>query len=350
MSKDPLIELKVNGSAFEGFVGGSAEITMESPFCSFSLDYVADGKSPGSRAIYEGDECELLIDAGAGKESLIYGFVENVADEDSKDGIVLGCSGSSKAVDLECSAVKSPGSWKKSGLKKIASDLADDFGISIVIDGDAGAPFENYSIQTGESAYDCVMRAATLRAMYGFSVGKDFVLAKAGNKSSGMTLERGKNIVRSGRTSSWKERFSEYTFRGQIRGTDGTAGKAASQNKATVKDATINRYRPMLLQYSADSGSLKARAQVEANQRAGRGEVIWALVDGWGTDGGHVWRANTTVGFKNSVLGVDATLLIVSASYGFGPNESRQTMLRMMRPEAFDIAAFPKAKRGASIT
>jgi prophage tail gpP-like protein len=350
VSKDPNIELKVNGSTFEGFVGGSVEVTMESPWCSFSLDYVADGKSPGSRAIYEGDTCEVLIDAGAGMESLINGYVENVTDDDSKDSISLGCAGSSKPVDLECSAVKSPGSWKKASLKKIASDLADDFGISIVIDGDAGAPFENFSIHTGETAYDTIMRAGTLRAMYGFSVGKDFVLAKAGNKSSGMTLERGKNIVRSGRTSSWKERYSEYTFRGQIRGTDNASGKAASQNKATIKDPTINRYRPLLLQYSADSGSLKARAQVECNQRAGRGETITAVVDGWGTDKGHVWRANTTVGFKNPVLGVDATLLIVSASYDLGPHESRQTTLRMMRPEAFDIVAFPKAKRGAKLT
>ena len=345
MAKDPIITLKVNGKKFEGFVGGSCTITMESPVNTFSLDYVADGKKPAVRSIFEGDECELLINPGAGEESLIKGYVETVEEEDSKDLISIKCSGSSKTVDLaDCSATKSPGSWTKQGLKKIATEIADDFGIKVVISGDAGDPFDNFSITKGETAMDAIQRAATRRGMYCFTVGEDLVIAKAGSKSSGATLERGKNIVKAGRSSSWRERYSEYTYRGQIRGTDSKSGKAASQNKATIKDPTITRYRPLLLQVSADGATLKNRAEVECNQRAGRAETAWVLVDGWGTDKGKVWRANTTVEVKNPVLGIDGTLLIVSAEYTFGPNESRQTMLRLMRSQAFDVVTYPKKK------
>ena len=345
------IALTVNGKTFEGFEGGNVQLTMEDACNTFSLDYVADGKKPGARAIFAGDECELSIDAGSGMESLIKGFVDGVSDSDDGRSILLSCNGRSMPLDLyDASAVTKPGSWKNASLSKIANDIAKPFGVKVVIDGDAGDPFTWFSISKGETGFEAIHRAATKRGMWPFSVGGDLVIATAGSKSSGAKLERGKNIVRSSRTDSWQGRHSEYIYRGQVRGTDSSSGKKASQNKASVKDATINRYRPLLLQSSGVASELKMRAQVEANTRAGRGEVITCVVDGWGTPAGKVYRPNTTADFKNDVLGVDATLLIVAASYNLGAHVSRDVELRMMRKEAFDMVAFPKAKRGAKLT
>jgi len=349
---EPKIKLTVNGKDFTGFEGGSVLLTMEDATNSFDLEYVADGKRPGARGIFCGDECELSIDAGKGFESLIKGFVDTTDDEDDASAIRLRCAGRSKTADLvDCSAITKPGSWKKAGLAKIANDIAKPFGVRVTIDGSAGGPFENFSVTKGETPYEAIQRAATKRGLYVFSVGDGLVIAKAGSKSSGAVLERGKNIlVRSSRTDSWYSRFSEYIYRGQVRGTDSAPGKKASQNKASVKDATINRYRPLLLQSYGSADELKLRAEVERNQRAGRGEVVTALVDGWGTPSGKLWRPNTTVHFANSVLGVDGELLIVTANFRFGPDVSRETELRLMKKEAFDVAVFPKRKRGAKIT
>lgn len=345
------IALTVNGKTFEGFEGGSVTVCMDDPVNSFSLDYVADGKKPSQRGIYPGDECEISIDAGGGLESLIKGYVDSTDDEDSGDAILLRCSGRSKAADLvDCSAITKPGSWKKTGLKAIATAIASPFDVTVVFEGSAGDPFENFSVVKGETAFEAIQRGATRVGLYCFSVGDTLVVAKAGSKSSGATLERGVNIVKATRSDSWSSRHSEYIFRGQVRGTDSASGKAASQPKSSVKDATINRYRPLLLQTGAKASELQKRAEVERNQRAGRGEVVTVVVDGWGTPAGKVWRANTTVGVKDDVIGVDATMLIVSANYRFAHSANRETELRLSRPEAFDVATFPKAKRGAKIT
>lgn len=344
------IQLIVNGQSFEGFESGTVSVTMESVTNSFSLAYVADGKNPSKRGIYPGDECELKLDAGAGYESLIKGYVDSTDDSDDAHSILLQCAGRSKGADLEdCSAITAPGSWKNATLSKICKDIAAPFDIKVTIDGDSGAPFANFSISKGESPLEAISRAATKRGLWVFSVSDGVVVAKAGLTSSGERLERGVNVIKSGRTDSWANRFSQYIYRGQVRGTDAKSGKAASQNKATIKDPTITRYRPLLLQTTGSAAELKDRAQVECNTRAGRGEVITATVNGWGTSAGKLWRANTTVGFKNDVLGIDATLLIVSADYQFAKDAPHETDLRMMRPEAFEIATFPQAKRGAKL-
>lgn len=343
------IALTVNGKTFEGFEGGTVTVCMDDPCNSFSLDYVADGKSPSTRGIYPGDDCELAIDAGSGLETLIKGYVDSTDDDDSKDAIKLSCAGRSKAADLvDCSAA--PGSWKSTGLAAIAKAIADPFGVKVVVDGDSGGPFETFRVVNGETPLETIQRAAAQRGLYCFSVGDTLVVAKAGTKSSGATLQRGVNIVRSSRSDSWFSRHSEYVFRGQVRGSDGLGPKGAATNKASVKDETITRYRPLLLHAGAKATELKRRAEVERNQRAGRGEVVTVTVDGWGTPAGKVWRANTTVEVKNSVLGIDATLLIASATYRFGADVNRETELRLCRPQAFDVATFPKAKRGAKIT
>lgn len=349
--KKQRVVLKVNGQSFDGFESGDVVVTMEDAVNTFSLNYIADGKNPGKRSIYPGDECELLINPGGGLESLIKGYVDTIDDDDDPGTIRLSCAGRSKVADLvDCSAITKPGSWKKAGLSKIAKDIASPFGVKVTIDGSAGASFETFSVVTGESPFEAIQRAATKRGMYCFSVGDGLVIAKAGSKSSGATLTRSKNYVRASRTDSWYSRYSEYIYRGQVRGTDSANGKAASQNKSSVKDPTINRHRPLLLQSSGSADDLKARAEVERNQRAGRGEVITVLCDGWGTDAGKAWRPNTTVSFKSDVLGVDAKMLIVSATYRFGPYVSREAELRLMRVEAFDIRDYPKTKRGAKLT
>ena len=60
----PVVVLKVNGKSFEGFESGDVTLTMEDAVNSFTLNYVADGKNTGQRAIFPGDKCELLIGSG----------------------------------------------------------------------------------------------------------------------------------------------------------------------------------------------------------------------------------------------------------------------------------------------
>jgi len=348
-----MIEVRVNGEAFDGFEQGAIQLTMDEAASSFDLTYVADGKQPGARVIFEGDAVTVALDDGGGPEVIIDGYVDTVDDEDNEDLVRLSCAGRSKAGDLvDCSATRDPGSWTNATLDKIAKDLCAPFGVKVIVDGSVGKPFPNFAIQQGESPYEAISRGALKRGLFAYSVVGDLVLAKAGSYTTKTALVRGEEpLLRSARTNSWISRFSEYRFLGQVRSTDNNFGKASAHLKGVINDEAITRFRPLRVVAQAYDGvDLETRAKMERNQRAGRGERITALVDGWLTAEGKVWRPNTLVAFRNNVLGVDATLLVTTARFRLAANEPRQTELYLCRPEAYASESYPVIQRGDAWT
>lgn len=342
------VELRVQGKTFDLFKSGAVQLSMEEPANSFDLEYVADGKIPGVRAIFAGDTCTLALDG----EVVLDGYVDGTEDTDEAESITLAAVGRSKTCDLvDCSAVSKPRSWSNATLTKIAKDLCAPFGISVTVDGDEGKPFDSFAVHHSEAAIETIGRAATKRGLFPYCVGGGLVLARAGSTKSATVLERGKNVARWARSESFHSRFSDYVFRAQAPATDNNFGKKASQIKSTVRDAAVTRYRPIAVRKGAHDGiDLETHAKLERNQRAGRGERISALVPDWKDDAGKLWRPNTLVRVKNPVLGVEATLLIVSVRFRFGERESRAAVLDMTRPEAFDMAKYPALGRGLTWT
>lgn len=347
------LRLTVNGKTLEGFEGGSVTLSMEEPYNTFELDYVADGRQLTSRSIYAGDACELKINAGRGDESLISGYVDTTADDDAADVIRLHCSGRSKTADLaDCSAEKAAGksgSWTRQTVSSIAREIAKPYGIAVFLEADEGKPLAHFSVTSGETAFEAIQRAAARRYLTCYGVAGYLVLAQAGPLSSLTALERGRNIVRSSRTNSWRNRYSEYVFLAQARGTDDGSGKVVSQLKAVSEDATITRHRRLIQQVGAnDQVELQSRADFDRSRRAGFGETFNVVVDGWGTDEGKVWRPNTLVSFKNDVLGVEAELIVSQVEFRFGAHVAREAELTLMRPEAYlPEKPYPAVKRGA---
>jgi prophage tail gpP-like protein len=232
------------------------------------------------------------------------------------------------------------------GVDRIAADLASHFGIGTYVP-EPGAPFAAFSVQSSESCYDTIARAASKRGLVVYSVGGDLVLARAGQYRTRTVLERGDNLVRSSRRSSWLNRYSQYVFVGQARPDEDTWGERTQQLKHIVTDPEITRFRPLRVTAEAGSGlDLEGRANFERNQRAGSGQSVSCTVWGHLTEEGLAWRPNTLVHFRNPVLGVDATLLIVTCRFRFGANEDDSTDLELTRPEAWDMGKYPALGRG----
>lgn len=335
------VELDVAGKVFEGFESGTVQLTLNEAVNSFEANYVADPVD--RRAIFAGDEVAIRVDG----EELIAGYVDTTSEEDDEDEIRTSIGGRSKAGDLaDCSAIVAGGGWTNATLDRIVTDLCSPFGISAFVES-PGAPFATFAAQPGETVYDTIARGAAKRGLIVYSVGGDLVLARAGQHRTRTVLERGGRVIRSGRTDSWVNRYSQYVFAGQARPTDTTWGKASQQLKHVVSDPGVRRFRP--LRVTAETGSgldLQHRAELERNQRAGRGEAISCVVEGYHTDEGHVWRPNTLVHFRSRVLGVDATLLIAAARFRFGYNEEPNVELELVRPEAYDLGQYPALGRG----
>jgi prophage tail gpP-like protein len=338
------VTLHVQGQRLSGFASGTVQLSMEAAFNSFEVEYVAGGKMPGERVVYCGDPCSVSIDG----EVILGGYCDAINDEDAHDRLTLRATGRSKTCDVaDCSAVHKHFSGQR--VSQIARTLAKEVGVTVRLVGDEGAPFESWHVQTGETIIDAILRACGKRGLYAYCVGEELVLARAGTTETKTKLVRGHNILRWTRADSWEQRFSEYVFRGQVPSTDGAWGSKATQLKHMVKDAGVNRHRPLALQVEAHGpGDVRTRAEVERNQRAVRGESITCRVSGHTTVEGYVWRPNVLVAVKNPVLGVDAKLLVVTARLRFGESEDDDTELTLARPEGFDMVHYPALGRGST--
>lgn len=339
--------LRVNDAAFDGFESGSVQLTLDEAVNSFELTYVAPDGSLDTRVVFEGDDCELLL----GDEVVIRGYVDETDEQDEPDALTLRAVGRSRTGDLvDCSAIQAPGRWSGATLDRIVTELCLPFGVSSYV-ATPGEPFEAFSVQKGESVYDTIARAAAKRGLLVYSVGGDLVLARAGQYRTATVLERGLNVSRSQRASSLVNRYSQYVFAGQGRPDERTWGKASQQLAHTVTDPGVPRYRPLRVTAEAHSGlDLQARATLERNQRAGRAERVSCVVEGHTTVEGYAWRPNTLVHFRNPILGVDATLLVVTARFRFGAAVDDVTELELARPEAYDLGKYPALGRGMQWT
>lgn len=340
------LELRVNGESFDGFESGSVTLTMELPFNTFDVEYIVDENEPTKRSIFPGDEVSIALDG----EVILEGFVDDTEDDDDPDdGIRLRALGYSRTYDLtKASVVDPPFSWTKTHLDRIALDLCRPYGIDAQVIGSQGAPLELFAVQRGDKAFDTLSRVALRRGKLIYCVGGDAVIASVGAYRTETALIRGEEpLLRSSRSDSWSSRHSHYVFSAQAPATDDRWGKSAAQINHKVEDANISRYLPLLVEAEAyEAKELEIRAKLERNQRAGRGERVSALVNGWATVEGTVWRPNTIVHMTNPILGIFADLVVATVRFNFSAKSPRSTELLLCRPEAFDVVDYPVSKRG----
>ncbi len=328
------VEVSVAGVRYSGWQRGSLQLTMSELANSFELEYVAGGKRVADRALYPGDAVAVRIDG----HDVIRGHVDTTDDEDAAEDLRLRVAGRSATADLvDCSAVKQ--SFGRQTALGIAQAVAKPFGIVVRAESDVGEPFPVFSVQQGETCADVILRAAQPRGLYPYAVGGELVLGRAGATRTATRLVRGQYpLLRTARSDSWYSRYSEYVFRGQVRGTDDRHGRAASQLKSSVTDPEITRYRPLLIQVEArGQGDLVTRAEVARNQRIGQGHTVRCVLLGLTTAEGTPWRPNMLVDLDNPALDLRETMLTSVVRMRFGEGDAEETELELVPPIAFDV-------------
>lgn len=364
------VELRANDMVHSGFTSGQVTLSLESVANSFSLEYdesppdtPAAGESGATtyrdraggaasqdpRVIYAGDRCVLTVDG----EDLVHGFVDEAKVEYSSDSLSFSVSGRSVTCDLvDCASLVKPSQFTNIKVSALAAKLLEPFGVDVIVAGNEGAALPKFKIEQGETPVDALARAARLRGMVLYTVNDALIIERAGESETTTTLRRGVNVTNGSHTSSWSDRFSPYVYKGQARANDETSGASAHHLRGEVEDpqlAAAGRYRPMLITHSTGQGGaadVAKRARLECNQRMGRGERVSYTVDEYKTDDGFLWRPNLRVFVEDDWLGIQGWLLVVSASYKFGPDEPPGCQLELTRPEAFDEINFPARGRG----
>jgi len=353
----PDVTLQVNGVNYGGWQSVGITLGMEQIAGNFELTTTERWPAqPEAWRINPGDACKLLV----GSTQVISGYVDDFAPSYDKESHTIKITGRDKTGDLvDCAAVHKSGEWHNASLTRIATDLCVPFGIKVVAVINVGKPFSSFAIWHGETAFECLDRAARMRGVLLVSDGKgNLLLTRTGTNRIATALVKGVNIESASGQFSWKDRFSQYVVKGQTAMGKGTwehpvAGEAAAdeepkhffQTKASVPDKSITRYRPhVTIAYQGDGSTYMDRATWERNIRVGKGNRVSYTVTGWEHAAG-LWLPNNLVQVQDDYMGYTGDLLISQVRLTLSEQSGSQAQMDLCLPEAFELINLPDKHR-----
>lgn len=367
----PEVTLKANGFKMGGWTTVSIRKSTEQLAHDFSLEVTNQRVGPLGQTVPTGvttlgvrnaadeltnaDECTIEIDG----KVIITGFLDTFAFDYDDNAASLRLSGRSKTGDLvDCSAIYKTGVWKDATLARIVADLCEPYGITAFASGPTVLkPFKSFKLEEGETAFDAISRACNQRSVLPITLADgSLACVQASKTPSGAVIELGKNVLEGSVSRDYRDRFSNYLFKGQTAASDDWSGKSASQLEGSIDDTDVERYRPLVVlsQKQRTREDMGNRALWERNVRAGRSARYSYTVDSWTfssgsiwATGGDVWETNTLARVKDEWSDVDEDLLITSAEFNLDAN-SRTARIELLHRSAFDVLALPpKRKRRA---
>lgn len=333
-----IAELNIDNVYYGGWKTVLATRSIETMAGSFELGITDRWPGqPKSSPIKPGQKCALFLDG----KRVITGWVDLVSPDFDSGNHTIRVSGRDKTCDLvDCSAIHKSGQWHHVKIDQLARDLAKPYDLDVVIDADVGSAFSSFAIQEGESVFECLDRAARMKALLLTSNAEgNLLITRASETRLDIGLVEGRNIKAARAEFSWKERFSSYIVKGQGRlGADGETAHSAPS--ATIADPAITRHRPLIVLAESHSKNttLRDRAEWERNIRRGRGARGSITVQGWTRPDGELWQPNVLVPVTSPTLWLDNTdMLIVGCTYGLDDQKGTLTELAIARPDAFQL-------------
>lgn len=344
------ITLRINGEEYLDFKSATVSYSIESFVRRFSFEFSDKWLQTLIRELpfREGDPCEAHVNG----IKVVDGVIDDVPVEYDATSHSLSVSGRSwNAHMVDCSAVYKGGSWRKAKLVDIIRNLAEPFGVGVIVDPWAIVqtiePFDRWAIEDEETAHGCMQRAAEMRGLFLTSdAGRNVVVTKASIQVHPATLSFGSNILRARRVGRFSDRHSYYLVKSQRAGSDTWYAEKAAGPFFRVDDPQVTSYRPLII-VSDGSGTkkhLETRATFERNMRAGKSRRITYDVQGLGTEFGDPWPINVLIPVSDPYLSCKEPLLIAGVTLSYGPGGEIST-LELARPEAFDVLA-PAPKKG----
>lgn len=333
-----IAELKVDGVYYGGWKSVRVTRSIEQLAGTFELEITDRWPgNPVASPIRPGEPCQLFLDG----QVVITGYVDTVVHDYDAAKHSIRVAGRDKTADLvDCSAVYKTGQWSNVKLDRIARDLLKPYDIEVIVAADVGSAFSSYNIQEGETVFECLDRAARMKALLLTSnPDGDLVITRAGKERLDYGLIEGENIKAARGEFSWKDRYSVYTAKGHGRlGADGD--RVHSAPSATARDEIITRHRPLIVlaESHGHNASLGDRVEWERNVRRGRSARGSVTVQGWSDPDGVVWQPNTLISVTSPMMWLDESMmLIVGCTWSMDGANGTLTEIAISKPEAFQL-------------
>lgn len=339
----PEVLLTVGDQEWAGWKSYRISLGMQQLAGSFDLQLTERWAGQAKRRqIPEGAPCSLHYDG----ELLITGYIDKVNPSYNAQEHSLSVSGRDKTCDLvDCSAPSTQ--WIGRGLADVARELCAPFGIAVIDQAGANAPFKSLKPNDGETVFEMLDQAAQIRGVLLITDGQgNLIITRAGLNRADDTLVLGKNIQQGSGNRDLVDVFSHYTLKGQVQGDDWLSGEQASAIVARARDSRIQRHRPLTLiaEGPLDAAAAKQRVTWERNVRWGRSQALTYTLSSYRQANGKIWRINslTTVYDAYQYL-QGAERLITDITYSLD-DQGERIELSLLPREALNVLEQPEAE------
>lgn len=335
------LKLKVNGSLYSGWHDITVISSLKQAAAAFELSVTErwQGRPDINRIeqtwkLRAGDACSVLMD----DELLITGFIDVHSASISDSDHTVSVSGRSRTADLvDCSAVHTPGNFKKQNLLMIANTLTKPFGVSTVLGDSATAAqsIEKFELNNGETVFGAIERAARKQQyLVTDNAAGELVLAQAGTSAYSFPLS---GWTAATFTADYSGRHSIYIAKAQQHGANFSDPLEAARVPGTVTDSAIGRYRPLIVRPEGSTSRAEAtkRLRWQANRDIGESLRMTATMSGFRNPDGDIWQKNRLVYVYDRALGIDHQLLIEGVRFNLSEQTGSTTELQLVHPGAY---------------
>lgn len=334
--------LKIDGQRYTGWK--TVEITrgIEQVAGTFSLDCADQWALSGQELpVRPGYTAEVLID----DQPVITGYMDEVGASYDPGDHRISFLGRDRTGDLvDCTAITRSQSWQGRTLLQVATDLCKPFNITVKADTDVGKAFKTSRLNTHETVFEALSRAARMRGCLLVSDGLGgLLITRAGTTRATRSLQLSRDILAGQATHNHAERFRTYRVLAQSGESDNLAQQTAQQVIAEEKDEEIRACRVTSMDPldPADKADAKRLAQWTRTNRRARGERATITVRGW-LDGAKPWQPNTLVNITDSWLRLRGDYLIVSVAYSLDDKAGEIARLTVTPKAAYDVLVEPE--------
>lgn len=301
-----------------------------------------------------------------GRDVVLTGYVDHASPEVDATTHRVRIVGRSKTCDLvDCTPEIAGTEFRGATLPAIARALAQPFGVQVVEEASAGAPFGVEAKDRTDTAWDTIERLARLRGVLAHDDEEGrLVLTRAGTRRASGELVMGRNILSASARLDGSKRFSRYVVLSQrqtgaavARDGDGDESDSEPEERANAgvqvsvsgvaEDPDVPRYRPRILRSEGSGDAAFARARAVWAAASARGKALQAdiVVQGWRQQDGRLWRVNELLKVRADWLRLDHELLVVGTEFTLD-DAGRRTMLTLTPPEAMTPEPAEEPRRG----
>lgn len=342
--------LEINNKNYYGWKKATISRSMETFLGTFSMDLVSSSGSNPYGLVKKGDKCRLYVGNPAGRVKeieILTGYIVDLDREKDGNSTSMHIAGVDITQDLvDCSAIIDSNSWTSATVVKMAEDLAAPYDIFVDDRTDTEKKYKNFTIENGESCFDVIERAARSEAVLPLSDRfGHLVLTYAADKNSPsiQDLVDGENILAISEKGSIRNVYSEYIFKGQNSGNGSAWDSSTTRLKATAKDTTVSRHRPLVVlsETKTDQEKLQTRANWEAQVRAGRAESYTVKLLSWfidppsNTSDLRPWVPNAIVNLISTDWDINKKMLVTSVTFDLDATTGATTSLVLKDPRTY---------------